>query len=155
MNLLPFGRRREPRASVLEKIYAQLARPKVVLFVDDNDMMREYFERVVSQRFSVYIVTAATTEEARTVLQDMRVDAVILDWMLAQETTLELYREIVGKWPNMEVCFLTGRNEDAVRGQIEDVGCARVFSKDRIRDLDFVGRLFTQWHVHTRPPFPA
>lgn len=154
----PTERNREPFAAKICRENCQPAKPKRILFLDDNATLRDMLCETVLRDYNAEFVPVGTVAEARAELEKGDIDAALLDIRLGDGNGIDLYAEAVDRWPQLEVVFLTAWDDTTHRLQIEALGPARVFSKSRLSDFDFVGRLLAQLHVSKKPasaaPFP-
>jgi DNA-binding NtrC family response regulator len=78
-----------------------------ILVVDDEppirDLLRSYFEKHEYQ-----VTTAATADEAYRIADDVPVNLVILDVLLADSDGLEILRTLKNAHPNLPVIIMTG-----------------------------------------------
>lgn len=134
---------RKPRETISQRVERALISRSQILLVEDDPMLREFIEEVVKGRFDAQIVPAGGVQEARQLLSTRHFAAAILDYRLTNGDGVELYREIVRKWSETEVVFLTAAADPDVRQQVEEIGDARVYPKDRVQRLSFLDLLFT------------
>ncbi len=88
-----------------------------ILVVDDDERIRTMLRRyLVDEGFTV--ATAADGEEMRRVIDQQRVDLVLLDLVLPGEDGLSVARYIRQKYPRLPIIMLTGKGEliDRVAG---------------------------------------
>jgi DNA-binding NtrC family response regulator len=78
-----------------------------ILVVDDEppirDLLRSYFEKHAYQ-----VTTAATADEAYRIADDVPVNLVILDVLLADSDGLEILQTLKDAHPNLPVIIMTG-----------------------------------------------
>ncbi len=137
--------------TLADRIADALSRPKRMLFVEDDAAFREYVSRKIEPKFDVRVEYAATTSEARDKFEgEEPFDAAILDVKVTNGDGVWLYQLIMQRWPTIEVIFLTGYDSEDLRRKIEKVGPARVFSKDRMMNSDFIASLLSHLGISPR-----
>ena len=82
------------------------AAPPSVLLVDDEAELREVIREVLAMEFEVE--TAASTQEAETLLARRTFDVMICDHVLPAGTGLDFFIRHYGRWPGMKRILLTG-----------------------------------------------
>ncbi len=127
------------------------SRPKRILFVEDDDYFRELFNHQAQSKYAVEIEPAKTTSEAKQKIERGDFDAALLDVRVTNGDGIWFYQFIVAHWPKVEVVFLTGYDSAELRRKIEKVGPARVFSKDRLLNANFLSQLFEIFGVSLKP----
>lgn len=80
-----------------------------VLIIDDEPQQRALMERSLSDRYDC--ATAGSVAEARTLLQALRVDLVVLDIGLPDESGIELLRELPALRADAAVIMVTGTDD--------------------------------------------
>lgn len=134
-----------------------LSRPKKTLIVDDDNTWLSYLTTVCSH-FNVEIKTCEFCRTARNVLNTEKFDLLLLDVRLTNGNGVQLYREFATINPAMQTVFLTGYGTEEVQKDIEKIGPARIFGKERMLDPMFAEQLMAQIgaaRVGTGNPFPA
>lgn len=120
-------------------------RPKRLLFVEDDPVLPGFIRTVIDQHFRAELFTASTVSIARMILQNSPpFDAAILDYTLTNGKGVEIYRELLKSGAKTQVIFLTGLDDAPVRREVEKVGPARIYTKDRLTDLEWLTRLFSE-----------
>lgn len=150
----PDEKTREPIAAKICRENCLAVPPKRILFLDDNATLRDMLCETVLRDYNAEFVPVGTVAEARAEIEAGHIDAALLDIRLGDGNGIDLYREAVARWPSLEVIFLTAWDDTTHRQAIESIGPARVFSKAKLSDFDFVGRLLAQLHV-SKKPVPA
>lgn len=140
----------ETQSPLAVRVAEALGRPKRLLFVEDDDLLREFFETVIRGRYVVELVSVSTTGDARAKFEGESFDAALLDVRVTNGDGVSLYRWISDRFPEVEVVFLTGYAGTDLRERIEQIGPARIFTKDRVHDLNFVDKLFALFGVQRR-----
>lgn len=135
-----------PTESVAERFANALSRPKHLLLVDDSADFIAAFEKML-QGYNAEVYTADSLDKARTVVEAVLFDAVILDCLLTNGHGVELYREIMAEKPELPVVFLTAASAINERARIETVGPARCHSKMRLFEPGFLDSLLLQLGV--------
>jgi DNA-binding NarL/FixJ family response regulator len=151
--------RRPEGPSAVDEIAQLMLRPKRVLFVDDNQALRYFMEGEIAPKFRVNLIWASSASEARSLITESvePFEAAILDVVLANGSGLDLYRKLLQASPHTQVVFLTGNDSPGLRKAIDEIGPARVYSKDRIIDFQFARALFSQFRIPEiyAPPMPV
>lgn len=114
------------------------------LFVDDEQWIHEVFGRKAERELGVDLTSALSVADARRKLEADSFDAVILDYQLTNGDGVQIYAEIVERWPETDVVFLTGHNSEELLKRVEQIGPAHVFSKDALRNPKFIQILAMQ-----------
>lgn len=143
----PSERNRESFAAKICRENCVAIPPKRILFLDDNATLRDMLCETVLKDYNAEFIPVGTINEARLELEKGGIDAAMLDVRLGDGNGIDLYRDAVSRWPGLEVVFLTAWDDTTHRQLIESIGPARVFSKDRLADFEFVSRLLSQLHV--------
>lgn len=138
---------REPSVARICRESCTPFRPKRILFLDDNTTLRDMLCEMVLGEYNAEFIPVTTVAEARAELEKGNVDAALLDIRLGDGNGIDLYAEVVDRWPELEVVFLTAWDDTTHRLLIEALGPARVFSKSRLADFGFVGKLLAVLHV--------
>ena len=150
---LTFPRWQHMPKAASEPIVARICRdvnaaaPKRILFLDDNDTLRQLLVDTIAPKYCVEFLQASSVGEARGVIKNYRIDAALLDIKLTDGSGIEFYRELQETHPEVETCFLTAYDDLENRRLIEEAGPARVFDKRRMADANFVARLLTLFRV--------
>lgn len=142
-------RNAEPLAA---RICREHCGPRRILWVEDDKALRAIVTDGVLSAYAADFLAAGSVAEAKAALQSGRIDAVLMDIRLGDGNGVDLYRWILERWPDMDVCFLTAYDDTTRRLEIEQIGPARVFAKSRLSDFDFMGRLMAQLHVPRKAP---
>lgn len=83
-----------------------------VLLVDDERIIREgVYELLSMSGLELEVTMAASAVEAISVLEDRKIDIVLMDICMPQMSGLELYDVIRDRWPHSKMIFLTGHVE--------------------------------------------
>lgn len=144
-----------PKTTFPESLTAQMARAmgctaKKILFVEDDETFRNYIDETASPQFDLELVCSDRTSDASNKLEHEDFDAAILDVRMTNGSGLSLYRKIIERWPYLQVIFLTGYDSPQLREEIEQIGPARIYSKDSMRRPEFFDHLMAQLHVNRR-----
>ena len=79
-----------------------------ILILDDQVDILEILRENLQEEYEVYL--AKNLEEARSILNDHKVQAILSDIDLGAENGLELLRETVVRFPEVPVALFTGSN---------------------------------------------
>lgn len=85
--------------------------PAILLVVDDNAIMRRVFARVLRERDGWAVLEACDADEARVVLELMRVDAIVTDLFMPGGGGLEVLEVSRKLDPTRAVVVVTGLAE--------------------------------------------
>jgi len=94
-----------------------------VLIVDDDDHFRHSYVRALNLIHSagleahIYALSAATANEAMSILDTEHVDCCVLDYMMPDVDGLELQKRILRKHPDMAIIFVTGQGSELVAAE--------------------------------------
>ncbi len=147
----PEEKNREPLAAKICRSACERQNHKRILFLDDNSTLRDLLCETILKDYAAEFVPCGTVAEAREILDSQQIDAALLDVRLGDGNGIDLYSELVKTRPELEIAFLTAWADTTHRDLIEAIGPARVFSKSRLADFDFVERLLAQLHVVKKP----
>lgn len=80
-----------------------------VLLVDDEKIIREgVYELLSMADLDLDLIMAASAVEALSILEERKIDIVLMDICMPQMSGMELYDVIREKWPHSKMIFLTG-----------------------------------------------
>ena len=135
-----------------ESLTAQMAKAmqttaKKILFVEDDENFLNFISELAKQQFDLCLVCSGRTAEASEKLETEDFDAAILDVRVTNGNGINLYRKIIDRWPYLQVIFLTGYDTPQLREQIEQIGPARIYSKDSMMKPEFFDNLMNQLGV--------
>ncbi len=83
-----------------------------ILLVDDEKIIREGLYELLSMTdLDLDLTMAASAVEAISILQERKIDIVLMDICMPQMSGLELYDVIRDRWPMCKLIFLTGHLE--------------------------------------------
>lgn len=82
-----------------------------ILVVDDEVVVRDLVSRYL-RRHDCEVTTATTSAEAWRIVNEMKVDAVVLDIMLGEEDGIQLLSAIKKAKPKLPVIMLTSMEPD-------------------------------------------
>jgi DNA-binding NarL/FixJ family response regulator len=122
-----------------------VASTKRMLFLEDS----LEFVATMRQHTSKFDVDVDHCETVRAAWEALATAAqpyncMILDVRLANGSGIDFYRTVATKWPATSVVFLTAyHNEELIR-KVEAIGPARVYSKLRATDPDFLLSMLSQ-----------
>lgn len=131
---------RESPVRAIERIFSK---PKNLLLVDDDEHWAEIF-RTRCSKYNLDITVANRCSLARLELKEHPFDAIALDVRLTNGNGVELYRDVAAISPATQVIFLTGYATEDVRKQVQQIGPARVYDKDCMKDEAFIEQLMAQ-----------
>jgi DNA-binding NtrC family response regulator len=104
--------------------------PKHVLFVDDDQPLRELLIEIC-KAFDVILSFAGDFVSAVRLLETLEhVDLGVFDIRLpGGGDGLDLYVECHRRWPDTKICLITGHSLDAIVDRVRAIGAARVLRK--------------------------
>lgn len=143
-------RKDSPESLSLQMARAMQYTAKKFLFVEDDPTFREYLSDLATPQFDLDLVCCDRTGEASEHLENEDFDAAILDIRVTNGNGISLYRKIIERWPYLQVIFLTGYDSPEIREEIEQIGPARIYSKDSLMKPHFLDNLMTQLGVPRR-----
>lgn len=116
-------------ARLVEEIRRDRETPPAILIIDDDTVHCELMKELL--RGSQYSVeTAYSGEEGlERIASGYSPSLVILDLRLTGMDGLEVFREIKKKFPDVEVSFLTGAQDDERLSKISAIGWAKIIPK--------------------------
>jgi DNA-binding NarL/FixJ family response regulator len=125
--------------------FVMLPTRKRLFFLEDDLFFVETMVQAAS-RFDVEITHAGSVKEAWVKLQEQiePFNCMILDVRLANGSGVEFYRTVAKRWPATSVVFLTGYYNPELLRQIEAIGPARIYSKVRVADPNFLTSMLAQ-----------
>ncbi len=83
-----------------------------ILLVDDEKIIREgVFELLSMAELDLDLTMAASAVEALSILEQRKIDILVMDIRMPQMSGLELYDVIRVRWPHSKMIFLTGHLE--------------------------------------------
>ena len=132
--------KRDSPVRVIERIFSK---PKQLMLVDDDASWSELF-RSRCAKYNLDITVVARCSAARVELAQRQFDAIALDVRLTNGNGIELYRDVAAKSPATQVVFLTGYATEDVRKQVQQIGPARVYDKDCMKEEAFIEQLMAQ-----------
>jgi len=131
--------------SLANALVALEQRIKRLLVVDDFRITTDFISEMVRREFYGEVTTASSCKEANEIVRNSDpFDAVILDYSLANGPSIATYALIKAKCSDTKVVFLTGYDSPDLRRKVEEVGTARVHSKDAMSDLNFTRELLEE-----------
>ena len=84
---------------------------KKILFLDDEAPILKTYQRLIRQ-FEVKAFYAQNTEQARIILGSQKIDLIISDYRLEQETGLEFLTKMRQEFKNTPMIILSGYAEE-------------------------------------------
>ena len=100
---------------------------KIILLVEDNDLVRAFAEGVLSD-IGYQVISAGSAEEALTHLAEpgAEVDLVLSDIVMPGTSGIELARRVHHSHPHLPVLLASGYSDDLIKGAASEF---RVISK--------------------------
>ena len=95
-----------------------------ILLIDDHRMVAEAMAQALTERPGIRAVgTAASIEEARTILRRAGADVILTDYRLPDSTGTAVARELMEEWPDVRVLIVTAVEDDEVLTEALEAGC--------------------------------
>jgi FixJ family two-component response regulator len=101
---------------------------KTVCIVDDDADMRKAIERILSLH-GYSSRSFASVSEFHALAKPKEAVCLIVDIHLKDESGIDLKRQLSETAPALPVIFITGRDNDANRLAVQQVGCAAYLAK--------------------------
>lgn len=134
--------------SATERLRRIFNAKKRLLLVDDEPDIIHLVAASVDD-FAIDLVAVESVAAARFVLNNTEpFEAAILDVRLINGSGIQLYKEMIARWPRMSVVFMTGYTDEVTRAEIEAVGPARVFDKANVLRPEFFDQLLEKLGVN-------
>lgn len=133
-----------------EELHA-LTRPRKILFVEDNEIMRRMFCRWVEE-FNCIVSLAPDGEIGLAKALAETFDLIILDITLPKMDGIECFRRIrkaLGDTP--PITFFTGTLDDKHGEAIEEIGFAAFIRKPQQFNQRFIISFLHTFHIFRRP----
>lgn len=130
---------------------------KRVLLLDDDENLLDLVNIVKDVfKLNMRITTVSSIAGARSAIlhsdRQPPYDIMIFDVVLANGNGIELYKELIAKWPRCNVVFLTGYYSPEVVKKIEAIGPAQIRSKESIVKPEFLAAMLEQLGVKRNFP---
>lgn len=110
-----------------------MADKRSILIVDDEESLRFTFDIFLSEA-GYDVTTAASFDEAITLLLQRAFDLVIVDVILGGKTGLDLVREIRARWLDCRVVVITGDPTGELATDAQKCGVMNFISKPVYKD---------------------
>ena len=97
--------------------------PKSILIVDDDESTRIMFSAML-EIIGFNPITASRGEEALEILQEIRVDGIILDYMMPGMNGIEVFKKLKADYwtASIPVVMVTARSDNAAKQEAFDAG---------------------------------
>jgi ActR/RegA family two-component response regulator len=117
---------------------------RLLLLEDDTNFCLLLYN--FTEKFSVEVTQTDTIKEAVTITNEAErpFNCMVLDVRLINGIGIDFYRSVAQRWPATSVVFLTGFYDEELVKQVEAIGPARVYSKDRVADPQFLLQMLSQ-----------
>ena len=115
-----------------------------VLLVDDHQMFAEALVSFLAGKEDILAVgTAATVDDGRRRVRELKPDVVLMDYSLPDGTGIEAASLIKAEHPAANVLLLTGSDDPSLLSQAIQAGCAGYLTKDAPPDdvVDAIRRI--------------
>jgi len=107
-----------------------------ILIVDDNRDIVELLERTIRSHTHFKTLKAYSGEEGLELVEENRVDVIILDMLMPGMTGIEFFQIIRNRSMYVPVIFLTGRGDEALKQEALRLGAFDFIEKPtRAREL--------------------
>jgi two-component system, chemotaxis family, chemotaxis protein CheY len=108
-----------------------------VLIVDDNakvrEVVRDYLPVSVKE-----IIECADGSEALVFYQKHLPDWVLMDWEMPEMNGITAIREIIGKFPDANICMVTAFDDEDIRAEAFRAGASGFVLKDNLFELETI-----------------
>jgi FixJ family two-component response regulator len=101
---------------------------KIVCIVDDDADVRKAIERILNIH-GYSSRSFASVSEFQALAKPKEAVCLILDIHIKEESGIDLKRQLSHTFPALPVIFITGRDNDANRDAVQQVGCAAYLPK--------------------------
>jgi len=146
LSLLFKGRREEltPLSDAFFKALGTHAARKRVLFADDEEAILDVMQ-VLAPKLKMDLTVARSNADLRKALnEDADFDLVILDWLLLNGYSTEVYEELISKRPKTFVIFVTSYEVGEVSRAVHKIGPAPVYAKVDVLNAGFMSHMLWQ-----------
>lgn len=109
-----------------------------ILLVDDHELIRTGFRRILETSSDMRVMgEACTGEEAYDFIEKIPVDVVLMDIHMPGMGGIEATRKIIARWPEIKVVALTILSDDPFPSKLLDAGAVGYLSKGSPADEMF------------------
>ncbi len=102
---------------------------KKILIVDDDPMVRQLVRMTLAEQYEC--VEAPDGETAMDMLETLRPDAIVLDWVLPGMSGLSVFKRLkrYQEYKSIPVIIMSARGEEQTRTAAQEVGTAGYLAK--------------------------
>ncbi len=93
-----------------------------VLIIDDNDLTIMSLKHQLESQ-SIYVLGATSGSIAITLLANIKVDLVVLDYNMPEDSGLEVLKAIRAQFPGLEVIIYSGCEDKKIEKRIDESRC--------------------------------
>jgi two-component system chemotaxis response regulator CheY len=108
-----------------------------ILIVEDNDLMRAIIRETVSE-FADVVAECGDGSEAFSFFKKHRPDWVLMDWEMPQINGITAIRQIIGEFPEANICLVTAFDDEEIRREALSAGASGFVLKDNLFELEDV-----------------
>ncbi len=111
-----------------------------VLIVDDNEKVREVVRDYLPASADE-IYECADGSEALAFYQRHQPDWVLMDWEMPHKDGITAIREIIGAFPDANICMVTAFDDEDIRAEAFQAGASGFVLKDNLFELEEMFRV--------------
>lgn len=134
------------------ELLKQHARGPRVLFIEDDEMIRQVFS-VHAQSFDCEFSVAETGERALQLVKDKEFDTIFLDMRLPDIPGLHLFQLFQSLCPLTNIVVVSGHISDQMIAQVMDIGFAIFVRKPSGFRPSVMDKLFSTLGIHKLAKF--
>ena len=108
-----------------------------ILIVEDNALMRAIIRETVSE-FADVITECADGSEAFSFFKKHQPDWVLMDWEMPEMNGITAIRQIIGAFPEANICLVTAFDSDDLRDEALRAGASGFVVKDNLFELEAI-----------------
>lgn len=108
-----------------------------VLIVDDNKQVRELLRDYLPNSFDE-IFECEDGGEAVSLFKKHQPDWVLMDWEMPKMNGITATREIIGEFPEANICMVTAFDDEEIRREAFSAGVNGFVLKDNLFELESI-----------------
>lgn len=106
-----------------------------VLIVDDNKQVRELLRDYLPNMFDE-IYECEDGSDAVSFFRKHHPDWVLMDWEMPKMNGITATREIIGEFPEANICMVTAFDDEEIRSEAFSAGASGFVLKDNLFELE-------------------